>query len=80
MTLICIFLNQDQWRIGLTTHMADAIGIRAFKDVFWSSTNNPGNVYYYNCMEVNLEADPNSPWPINYRYTGPINQTGNYCS
>lgn len=61
--------------------MAAAIGVKPFKDVFWTSRSNPGNPYYYNCMEVNLEADPNVPWPLNYRYVGPINvtETGKPC-
>ena len=68
-------LVADQWRIGVTTHLSDAVGVRSFKDVFWSNRNNPGNVFYYDCMEVDLEADPNNPWPLNYRYTGAVNKT-----
>ena len=27
--------------------MADAIGVKPSKDVFWTSNSNPGNAYYY---------------------------------
>ena len=56
--------------------MADAIWVKPSKDVFWTSNSNPGNAYYYDCMEVSIETDPNSPWPINYRYVGQITTTG----
>ena len=74
----CLILNQDQWKIGLTSHVTQAIGVKPYKDVFWTSRSNPGNAYYYDCMEVSLPTDTDtSPWPINYRYVGPINQTSN---
>ena len=69
-------LAEDQWRIGIASHLAHNLGLRPFKDVFWTSPRNPGNDFYYNCMEVDLENDPNKPWELNYRYTGPISQTG----
>ena len=36
---------------------------------------NPGNKFYYNCMEVAEEPDPNQPWDLKYRYTGYMNTT-----
>ncbi len=69
-------LVEDQWKIGITSHITQAIGVKPYKDVFWTSRSNPGNLYYYDCMEVSLDTDTDtSPWPINYRYVGPINQT-----
>ena len=70
------FSFKDQWRMGITSLMVEALGLRPFKDVFWTSSSNPGNNYYYDCMEVDLPANPNVPWPLNYRYVGPINVTG----
>ncbi len=31
-----------QWNIGVTSMFADALGMAPYKDVFWSSSNEPG--------------------------------------
>lgn len=33
--------------------LADAIGLRPFKDTFWTTTNQPGNKYSRWCLAVN---------------------------
>ena len=45
-------LSKDNWRIGLTSLLASSLGLAPFKNVFWSSQTNPGNKFYYDCMEV----------------------------
>ncbi|TRY70847.1 hypothetical protein TCAL_01214 [Tigriopus californicus] len=74
-------LAEDQWRIGITSLFAHALGLKPFKDVFWTSSRNGGNNYYYDCMEVALDADPNVPWPLNYRYVGQasVTKSGHSC-
>ncbi|XP_056009973.1 uncharacterized protein LOC125678812 [Ostrea edulis] len=37
--------GRDQWRIGVSSMFADAIGIRPYKDTFWTTTTQPGNSY-----------------------------------
>ncbi|XP_062593083.1 uncharacterized protein LOC134254572 [Saccostrea cucullata] len=37
--------GKDQWKIGVSSMLADAIGIRPFKDTFWTTTTQPGNKY-----------------------------------
>nr|XP_022321423.1 uncharacterized protein LOC111123413 [Crassostrea virginica] len=37
--------GKDQWRIGVSSMLADAIGLRPFKDTFWTTTTQPGNKY-----------------------------------
>uniref|UniRef100_K1PIP2 Uncharacterized protein n=1 Tax=Magallana gigas TaxID=29159 RepID=K1PIP2_MAGGI len=37
--------GHDQWRIGVSSMLAAAIGLRPFKDTFWTTTNQPGNKY-----------------------------------
>lgn len=71
-------LAEDQWRIGITSLFAHALGLKPFKDVFWTSSRNGGNNYYYDCMEVALDADPNIPWPLNYRYVGQTSVTSTF--
>ena len=75
---------QDNWRIGITGLLAQSLGLVPFKNVFWSSRwaapwvrcrRNPGNKFYYNCMEVAEDPDPNQPWALKYRYTGYMNTT-----
>jgi len=74
-------LSKDNWRIGITGLLAQSLGLVPFKNVFWSSRRNPGNKFYYNCMEVNEDVDPNQPWSLKYRYTGYMNTTksGHNC-
>ena len=35
----------EQWKIGITSLFADAMGIAPFKDTFWTTTNQSGNFY-----------------------------------
>ena len=74
-------LSKDNWKIGITTLMTDSLGLASFKNVFWSSQRNPGNKFYYNCMEVSNNTDPNIPWTLEFRYTGYQNLTksGHSC-
>lgn len=37
--------SPDQWRIGISSHIADGIGIAPFKDNFWTTSVQPGNPY-----------------------------------
>ncbi|XP_071096504.1 uncharacterized protein [Haliotis cracherodii] len=37
--------GNDNWKIGISSIFADAIGLAPFKDTFWSTTNQPGNSY-----------------------------------
>ena len=74
-------LSRDNWRLGISSLLATSLGLSSFKNVFWSSQRNPGNKFYYNCMEVNNDTDPNVPWDLKYRYTGYHNTTksGQQC-
>ena len=68
-------LSRDNWRLGISSLLATSLGLSSFKNVFWSSQSNPGNKFYYNCMEVSNQTDPNVPWSLKYRYTGYQNTT-----
>ena len=68
-------LSKDNWRIGLTSLLSTSLGLSSFKNVFWSNERNPGNKFYYNCMEVSNNSDSDKPWDLDYRYTGYINIT-----
>ena len=59
----------------MTSLLATSLGLAPFKNVFWSSERNPGNPFYYNCMEVANNSDSDKPWELNYRYTGYNNLT-----
>ena len=74
-------LSKDNWKIGITSLMTSSLGLASFKNVFWSSRRNPGNKFYYNCMEVSNSTDPNIPWTLEFRYTGYQNVTksGHSC-
>ena len=60
-------LSKDNWRLGVSSLLATALGLSSFKNVFWSCQRNPGNKFYYDCMEVNNNTDPNVPWNLSYR-------------
>ena len=81
MLLYCVsysgdyILSKDNWRIGMTSLLASSLGLAPFKNVFWSTQRNPGNPFYYNCMEVANNSDSDKPWELNYRYTGYNNLT-----
>lgn len=38
-------LRNDQWKIGVTSIFAHALGVVPFKDNFWTTTDQPGNPY-----------------------------------
>ena len=68
-------LSQDNWRIGVSGLLSASLGLSSFKNVLWSSSHNPGNKFYYNCMDIKNNTDPNIPWSLAYRYTGYNNVT-----
>ena len=68
-------LSRDNWRIGLSSYLATALGLAPFKDSFWSSRTNEGHPFYYDCMIGESEQDPNLPWTVSYRYDGPRAKT-----
>jgi len=37
--------GNDQWKIGISSIFAHAMGIAPFKDNFWTTTNQSGNIY-----------------------------------
>ena len=37
--------NNDNWKIGVSSIFADALGLAPFKDNFWTTTDQPGNPY-----------------------------------
>jgi len=39
------------WRIGVTNMFADALGLAPFKDNFWTTEHQPGNVYSMCCYD-----------------------------
>jgi len=44
--------KSSQWAIGISSMFAEAIGIAPFKDVFWSTSIQPGANYTGSPMEV----------------------------
>ncbi|KAK0063410.1 hypothetical protein Bpfe_007051 [Biomphalaria pfeifferi] len=38
-------LSEDQWKIGVTSHLANALGLAPSKDTFWTTTKEIGNKY-----------------------------------
>ena len=72
----------DQWTIGISSLFADALGLAPFKDVFWSSSMEPGSPYPSNPQEDNpmreiiiatLSTGPVGPGDgINYTNSGDI--------
>ncbi|GFN77542.1 non-lysosomal glucosylceramidase [Plakobranchus ocellatus] len=38
-------LQPDQWRVGVTSHFAHAMGVAPSKDTFWTNSDQPGNKY-----------------------------------
>jgi hypothetical protein len=44
--------KSSQWDIGISSMFADAIGLAPFKDVFWSTSLQPGSPYKPSAMEV----------------------------
>lgn len=44
--------KRSTWNIGVSSLFADAVGIAPFKDVFWSTTSQPGAPYGSGQMEI----------------------------
>jgi hypothetical protein len=42
---------KPQWNIGITSMLADALGLAPFKDVLWSTSTQPGSPYGPNATE-----------------------------
>ncbi|XP_070579108.1 uncharacterized protein [Ptychodera flava] len=38
--------GNNQWRIGVSSILDDAVGLAPFKDTFWTTTDQPGNTYH----------------------------------
>ncbi|GFR71337.1 non-lysosomal glucosylceramidase, partial [Elysia marginata] len=38
-------LQPDQWKIGVTSHLANALGLAPSKDTFWTTVEQAGNSY-----------------------------------
>ncbi|XP_069938089.1 uncharacterized protein [Cherax quadricarinatus] len=66
------FYYPDQWRIGVSSLLAHALGLRPFKDVFWSSRENVNNIYS-DCEYV--LPDEEHPGKFIYQYGGRVNIT-----
>ncbi|CAF3711072.1 unnamed protein product [Rotaria sp. Silwood1] len=47
----------QQWTIGISSMFVDAIGLTPFKDVFWSTSLQPGSPYKPNAEEVLPERE-----------------------
>jgi hypothetical protein len=47
----------QQWNIGISSMFADAIGLALFKDVFWSTSTQPGHSYGPKTQEVLPERE-----------------------
>ncbi|XP_046547192.1 uncharacterized protein LOC124257216 [Haliotis rubra] len=45
----------DNWKIGISSIFADAMGIAPFKDTFWSTEHQPGNPKYPDLTEPHSE-------------------------
>ncbi|CAF0939280.1 unnamed protein product [Adineta steineri] len=43
--------KKSQWNIGISSMFADAIGLAPFKDVLWSTSEQPGSPYIPSAME-----------------------------
>jgi hypothetical protein len=43
--------GEAQWAIGVTSLLADALGMAPFKDTFWSTSDEPGTSYKPSAME-----------------------------
>jgi hypothetical protein len=37
--------GNDQWKIGISSILAHALGVAPFKDNFWTTSYQPGNKY-----------------------------------
>jgi len=50
------FVSSEQWRLGISSMFADAIGIAPSKDNFWSKKYQPGNKYHKTEKSPMMEA------------------------
>lgn len=48
--------SYTQWKIGRTAMLAWAVGLRPFKDNFWSTSSQPGNTYHKREPNPELQA------------------------
>ena len=48
---------EQQWNIGISSMLAEAIGLASFKDVFWSTSTQPGHSYGPKTEEVLPERE-----------------------
>jgi hypothetical protein len=44
--------KKSTWNIGITSLLADAVGLAPFKDVLWSTSEQPGSPYQSSAMEI----------------------------
>lgn len=58
----------DQWAMGISSMFAEAVGLAPFKDVFWSSVEEPGRSYGPNTRE----SLPDREIAIATLSTGPV--------
>ncbi|UJR38301.1 hypothetical protein I4U23_030971 [Adineta vaga] len=49
--------HKSQWNIGISSMFADAIGLAPFKDVLWSTSEQPGSPYSSSAVEVLPERE-----------------------
>ena len=54
--------GSEQWRIGITSLFADAVGLAPFKDTFWTTTNQTGNYYKGQSTSTCFICDGGSPF------------------
>lgn len=52
-----LLIGGHNWKIGITSILASAVGLAPFKDVFWSSINQTGSRYYPNAIEPYPELE-----------------------
>jgi hypothetical protein len=43
--------TKSQWNMGISSMLADAVGLAPFKDVFWSTSSQPGSPYGLSATE-----------------------------
>ncbi|XP_041369874.1 uncharacterized protein LOC121383842 [Gigantopelta aegis] len=50
-------LRDDQWKIGITSIFADAMGVAPSKDTFWTTSDQPGNPFFPDKTELFPEIE-----------------------
>lgn len=66
-------LAPNQWSIGHTSLFAHALGMKPYKDLFWTNRTNPNNPYSY--CEFFSPTDPGDPVNLLSNYVGWQNVT-----